>query len=909
MALVNKAFSVSVTPGAMPPVVHVSEYDIGRSYTVTINGENGEAFTIPTGATASVEGTLNGKVGFTESATIDGNTVSFSLTESMTAYSGKAWCKVKLVLNDEPIQTCAFVLAVDRAGVEADTVIGAPGFEEQIEDAVADYLQDFAIDDEVVRDAVDDYLDENGIDTESITTATTDWLSENVTPVGSAVVVDSSLSVEGAAADAKATGEIKSYVGVLPEFEPVYDAQESDSVNIIINDKLGSSGFVPLENFNPSTGVPGTVSSGARTIIFPVKPGSTIHTLKNQGMVLFDDRKNYVSGFGVNISDRDTVIPDGVYYAGISSNSNNFSPAGNMYFQAKTNCWVRNISFVSDSLKVDWDNVQGQSRSAVDESVEIANRTFRAFQMYDFAIHSGQVVRIAQGKYYSTNPYGGNNHLNGYGAGNAVFYNANMEPILFPSTDYGMWGGFRTRTATTTPTTVGNQYFKVDGNIVTGYQLDCNPRTYSFELPETPVFLKFSFSTGGQWVVGDKAYYRDEIQDGLQWVLYDEENNTGLFEQIQNYVVGNIISSVTTSELGRWMRFNAIQQSNKMRHAWRVASFNTYGTGGAGNRNWTAIKELLQECGIDMIGFQEVNNPNVADSSGKTFEQALTSWHLSQFGVIQTEAVPTNCRPVATTGEFEVVSITETKYTTQSNYGNRYFTRTEAKLPRWKDKKASENFKVSIYNTQLEVGTSAGSNNTRLAQAAQLVAAMNADTNPFVILVGDFNEMSVGWDVVNAFKNAGYTPQLEDTSTPTAGRGFYDFIFVNERISLLENDVVPCDLHYYYPGGVQANISDHDLVFADVVFDYENLISVKTSLPNCTLSGGGYWLDRRQTEAVVYTVTPDEGYTVQSITTGQGDNDLTYSNGAVVKSGNTVTIKPNLVVGDVWINVTTAAAT
>ena len=142
MALVNKAFSVSVTPSQMPPVVHVSEYDIGRSYTVTINGENGEAFTIPTGAAATIEGTLNNKVGFSESATVDGNTVSFSLTESMTAYSGKAWCKIKLTLNDEPIQTCAFVLNVDRAGVEAETVIGASGFEQQIKQGVAAWLDE-----------------------------------------------------------------------------------------------------------------------------------------------------------------------------------------------------------------------------------------------------------------------------------------------------------------------------------------------------------------------------------------------------------------------------------------------------------------------------------------------------------------------------------------------------------------------------------------------------------------------------------------------------------------------------------------------------------------------------------------------------------------------------------------------
>ena len=140
MALVNKTFSVNVTPGAMPPIVHVSEYDVGRAYTVSILDEQGNSFTIPSGTTASIEGTLNGAVGFTQSATVSNNQVSFALTESMTAYSGNAWCKIKLTQNSQPIQTCAFVLAVDRAGVEADTVIGSPGFQEQINQGVAAYL-------------------------------------------------------------------------------------------------------------------------------------------------------------------------------------------------------------------------------------------------------------------------------------------------------------------------------------------------------------------------------------------------------------------------------------------------------------------------------------------------------------------------------------------------------------------------------------------------------------------------------------------------------------------------------------------------------------------------------------------------------------------------------------------------
>lgn len=40
-----------------------------------------------------------------------------------------------------------------------------------------------------------------------ITTTTTNWLNNNVTPVGSAVVVDSSLTISGAAADAKTVGD------------------------------------------------------------------------------------------------------------------------------------------------------------------------------------------------------------------------------------------------------------------------------------------------------------------------------------------------------------------------------------------------------------------------------------------------------------------------------------------------------------------------------------------------------------------------------------------------------------------------------------------------------------------------------------------------------------------------------
>jgi len=58
------------------------------------------------------------------------------------------------------------------------------------------------------------------VDSAEIASNVTNWLEDNVDPVGSAVVVDSSLSIEGAAADAKAVGDaISALVTITPEIK------------------------------------------------------------------------------------------------------------------------------------------------------------------------------------------------------------------------------------------------------------------------------------------------------------------------------------------------------------------------------------------------------------------------------------------------------------------------------------------------------------------------------------------------------------------------------------------------------------------------------------------------------------------------------------------------------------------
>lgn len=114
MPLVSKSFSIDIVPGKTPPTIHVSEKDIGRLYYISIV-DDGTPFSIPSGTTAKVEGTI-GLYGFSENADIINNTVIVTLRSKMTAIKGKVWTKIKLSNNGDIASTCAFWLDVDKAG-------------------------------------------------------------------------------------------------------------------------------------------------------------------------------------------------------------------------------------------------------------------------------------------------------------------------------------------------------------------------------------------------------------------------------------------------------------------------------------------------------------------------------------------------------------------------------------------------------------------------------------------------------------------------------------------------------------------------------------------------------------------------------------------------------------------------
>lgn len=156
---------LDIVPGRIPPIIHISQYDIGRPIIANMKCEGndftpwdttlGAAFEAIFGSGSSslgitevkLEGTIHG-IGFSVDAQVNENDNSqliSTITESMTAMAGKARCKFKITHSSGQIHSEPFILDVDRAGVEADTVANMPGFEGQIQDAVDNWMDEHDI--------------------------------------------------------------------------------------------------------------------------------------------------------------------------------------------------------------------------------------------------------------------------------------------------------------------------------------------------------------------------------------------------------------------------------------------------------------------------------------------------------------------------------------------------------------------------------------------------------------------------------------------------------------------------------------------------------------------------------------------------------------------------------------------
>lgn len=508
------------------------------------------------------------------------------------------------------------------------------------------------------------------------------------------------------------------------------------------------------------------------------------------------------------------------------------------------------------------------------------------------------VMSIRQGKTYYPNPWMcGDGHTD-----KISFFDENMTEIEFPATvpDGGFSkSGLGVKSRRTT-------WFEVTENIV---KVWCYYHTYrEFTLDPAPAYIKID----GDWTIGK---FTERVPLAKKTVHYNTDDCTGLFEQIDTMVNTNAIALFNTLnygivpyEYGRFLKSQMVHAVNDMRHAIRLASYNIYGADRS-TRNWASLKEYLQGKGIDIIGFQEVK-----DASGtvaETFPAALSSWDLSTFATTAQHYGTA----IGANGKFTVASTSEHDYTTNGNEIRRY-TKTELYLPMYKHRWWSEHLKISVYCTQWALAKSIA-----VAQAAELAEVMSADKNPFIVLMADTNDdFSFDRETWKVMNDAGFRPLFDlESATLAVGRDPIDNIFVNNRITSIETNVVDGTNVKYNNAGNLGQMSDHDLIYADVKLNCSDIICVKNvaylnsaiDTEHCVItSSNGHpdWFERN-TGTITYTFTPTDGYTLNSISAYDivSVDSESYPSGIVTVSGNSVTIDTSRVFGDMALNATISA--
>ena len=110
----TQTVTINLVPGlSTPPVVNVKQGDIGRPLAFKVlDGTSSAMFA---GATvAKVEGTKPSGLGFSETGTITGNTVTLNTTEEMTQENGRILAEISFTNSGTVIGTANFILAVER---------------------------------------------------------------------------------------------------------------------------------------------------------------------------------------------------------------------------------------------------------------------------------------------------------------------------------------------------------------------------------------------------------------------------------------------------------------------------------------------------------------------------------------------------------------------------------------------------------------------------------------------------------------------------------------------------------------------------------------------------------------------------------------------------------------------------
>ena len=139
-----QSVKLNLIPGAVLPVVNVSQYDVKRTFALAVY--DGAASYDLTGKTVTIRGTKPDNHGFDYGTSdgvvsVSGNTVTISTTQQMTAVGGQVMAELRIESGTTIIGTLNFIIDVEPSALSDDTIISdteIPVIERDFEAALAE---------------------------------------------------------------------------------------------------------------------------------------------------------------------------------------------------------------------------------------------------------------------------------------------------------------------------------------------------------------------------------------------------------------------------------------------------------------------------------------------------------------------------------------------------------------------------------------------------------------------------------------------------------------------------------------------------------------------------------------------------------------------------------------------------
>ena len=137
MSIETYQFNLPITPGAIPPVLHLSQYDSGRTFTAILRDDQGVPFELDASSTAVIKGRNAAGIAWQQDCTVSGANVTFTPSGAATDQFGVMPVTIEITESEEVITPLCVVFHIQKAGYTNEEAVLSPDFETAIQAAVA----------------------------------------------------------------------------------------------------------------------------------------------------------------------------------------------------------------------------------------------------------------------------------------------------------------------------------------------------------------------------------------------------------------------------------------------------------------------------------------------------------------------------------------------------------------------------------------------------------------------------------------------------------------------------------------------------------------------------------------------------------------------------------------------------